>query len=59
VVGLGASAGLTVAIVYGVLAGIATLPGAVVLVADVVARRRLHVEVSEPEPRRAVEAVHG
>ena len=51
VVGLGAAAGLTVAIVYGVLAGVATLPGAVVLVADVVARRRLHVVVPEPEPQ--------
>ena len=49
VVGLGAAAGLTVAVVFGVLAGVATLPGAGVLVADVVARRRLHVLVSDPE----------
>jgi hypothetical protein len=49
VVGLGAAAGLTTAVVYGVLAGVATLPGAAVLVADVVARRRLHVLVADPE----------
>ena len=55
VVGLGAAAGLTVAVVYGVLAGVATLPGAVVLVADVVARRRLHVLVSDPESTLAPE----
>jgi hypothetical protein len=35
--------------VYGVLAGIATLPGALVLVADVAARRRLHVLAPEPD----------
>ncbi len=57
VVGLGAAAGLTVAVVYGVLAGLATLPGAVVLVADVAARRRLHVLVSEPEPAPVDEPV--
>jgi hypothetical protein len=49
VVGLGAAAGLTVAVVYGVLAGVATLPGAAVLAADVLARRRLHVLVADPE----------
>ena len=57
VVGLGAAAGLTVAIVYGVLAGVATLPGAVVLVADVVARRRLHVVVDPAAGARAGSAV--
>jgi len=55
VVGLGAAAGLTVAVVYGVLAGVATLPGAWVLVADVAARRRLHVLA--PEPRAVPEPV--
>jgi uncharacterized membrane protein YbhN (UPF0104 family) len=50
VVGLGAVTGLTVAVLYGVLAAVATLPGAVVLLADVAARRRLHVVVPEPQP---------
>jgi uncharacterized membrane protein YbhN (UPF0104 family) len=49
-VGLGAATGLTVAVLYGVLAAVATLPGAVVLLADVAARRRLHVVVPEPQP---------
>jgi glycosyltransferase 2 family protein len=39
-VGLGAATGLTVAVVYGVLAAVATLPGALVVLGDVVARRR-------------------
>jgi bacteriorhodopsin len=33
-VGLGAAHGVTVAVVYGVLALVATLPGAVILMAD-------------------------
>jgi nitrate reductase gamma subunit len=33
-VGLSAAAGVTVAVVYGVLALVATLPGAVILMAD-------------------------
>ena len=32
--GLGSAAGLTVSVVYGVLAAVATLPGALVLVGD-------------------------
>jgi uncharacterized membrane protein YbhN (UPF0104 family) len=39
-VGLGSADGLTVSVVYGVLATVATLPGAVVLLGDAVARRR-------------------
>ena len=51
--GLGSAAGLTVSVVYGVLAAIATLPGALVLVADAAARRtRATVDVHEPVPRR-------
>lgn len=38
-VGLGSSAGLTVSVVYGVVAAVSTLPGAVILVADAVSRR--------------------
>lgn len=57
VVDLGAAAGLTVAVVFGVLAGVATLPGAVVLMADVVARRRLHVVLAEPRAARPAEPV--
>ena len=37
--GLGSADGLTVSVVYGVLAAVATLPGAVVLVADALRRR--------------------
>ncbi len=43
---LGAAVGLTVSVVYGVLAAVATLPGALVLVGDAVGRRsRAKVEV--------------
>ena len=38
--GLGSTAGLTVSVVFGVLSAVATLPGALVLVADAVVRRR-------------------
>ncbi len=38
-VGLGSSAGLTVAVVYGVVAAVSTLPGAAILVVDAVTRR--------------------
>jgi glycosyltransferase 2 family protein len=38
-VGLGSSAGLTVAVVYGVVATVSSLPGALVLVADAATRR--------------------
>ena len=49
--GLGSAAGLTVSVVYGVLAAVATLPGALVLVGDAAARRtRATVEVPEPVP---------
>ena len=38
--GLGSATGLTVSVVFGVLSGVATLPGVGVLVADAVVRRR-------------------
>ncbi len=38
-IGAGSAAGITVAVVYGVVSAVATLPGAAVLVADAVARR--------------------
>ena len=38
--GLGSADGLTVSIVFGVLAGVATLPGLLVLLGDVVVGRR-------------------
>ncbi len=38
-VGLGSPAGLTVSVVYGVVAAVSTLPGAVILVVDAVTRR--------------------
>jgi uncharacterized membrane protein YbhN (UPF0104 family) len=48
--GLGSAVGLTVSVVYGVLAAVATLPGALVLVGDALARRnRAKVDVQEPE----------
>jgi hypothetical protein len=49
VAGLGSAAGLTVSVVYGVLAAVATLPGALVLVADAAARRT-HDTVEVPQP---------
>jgi uncharacterized membrane protein YbhN (UPF0104 family) len=54
--GLGSATGLTVSIVFGVLGAVATLPGAAVLLADAVVRRRTLVE----PPARALEEVgHG
>ena len=56
-VGLGAALGVTVAVVYGVLALVATLPGAVVLL---VARRRARDSArgpTEAQPERAGSAV--
>ncbi len=38
--GLGSTTGLTVSVVFGVLAGVATVPGVLVLLADAVVRRR-------------------
>ena len=38
--GLGSANGLTVSIVFGVLAAVATVPGLLVLLADAVVRRR-------------------
>lgn len=38
--GLGSTTGLTVSVVFGVLAGVATVPGVLVLLADGVVRRR-------------------
>jgi len=48
--GLGSAVGLTVSVVYGLLAAVVTLPGALVLVGDALARRnRAKVDVQEPE----------
>ena len=47
--GLGSAVGLTVSVVYGVLAAVATLPGALVLVADAAARRS-HAKVEPRDP---------
>ena len=57
-VGLGSAAGLTVSLVYGVLAAVATLPGALVLAGDAFARRtRATVEVREPAAAGELEGV--
>ncbi len=48
-VGLGAAQGVTVAVVYGVLALVATLPGAVLLVADHRAGSRHRIDRPAPE----------
>jgi hypothetical protein len=56
--GLGSAVGLTVSLVYGVLAAVATLPGALVLVGDALARRnRAKVELQEPEDASELEGV--
>jgi uncharacterized membrane protein YbhN (UPF0104 family) len=48
--GLGSAVGLTVSVVYGVLAAVATLPGALVLGGDALAwRNRAKVGAQEPE----------
>jgi uncharacterized membrane protein YbhN (UPF0104 family) len=52
--GLGSSDGLTVSIVCGVLATVATVPGLAVLLADVVVRRRAP---DAARPRRTLEEV--
>ncbi len=54
--GLSSADGLTVSVVFGVLSAVATVPGLVVLLADVVVRRR---RVPEPEPRTLEEVRHG
>jgi uncharacterized membrane protein YbhN (UPF0104 family) len=54
--GLGSADGLTVSIVFGVLAAVATFPGLLVLLADVVVRRRCP---AAPQPRTLEEARHG
>jgi uncharacterized membrane protein YbhN (UPF0104 family) len=55
-IGLGAASGLTVSVVYGVLAAVATLPGAVVLLADVLTRRTpAIVEAEESGPADRLE----
>ncbi|WP_151084723.1 lysylphosphatidylglycerol synthase transmembrane domain-containing protein [Nocardioides cynanchi] len=48
--GLGSAAGLTVSVVYGVLAAVATLPGAVVLGAEAVRGRGLRRAATPPAP---------
>jgi uncharacterized membrane protein YbhN (UPF0104 family) len=59
--GLGSAAGLTASVVYGVLAAVATLPGALVLVGDAWVRRtRVTVELREPVCAGQLEGVrHG
>lgn len=54
VVGLGAAAGLTVSVVFGVLSTVATLPGAVVLTVDAVRSR----SAVAARPDRALEEAH-
>ena len=48
--GLGSSTGLTVSIGFGVLAAVATVPGVLVLLADVVVVRRRRPAAAAPEP---------
>ena len=55
-VGLGAAAGVTTAVVYGVLVLVASLPGAVVLLVD---RRRVAPASAVPVPARLDGAVRG
>jgi uncharacterized membrane protein YbhN (UPF0104 family) len=54
--GLPSADGLTVSVVFGVLSAVATMPGLLVLLADVVVRRR---RAPEPAPRPLEEARHG
>ncbi|MGC4109470.1 MAG: lysylphosphatidylglycerol synthase transmembrane domain-containing protein [Nocardioides sp.] len=49
-VGLGSATGLTVSVLFGVLATVATVPGIAVLLADVEARRRRPLPVAESTP---------
>jgi uncharacterized membrane protein YbhN (UPF0104 family) len=51
--GLASADGLTVSIAFGVLSAVATVPGALVLVADVVVRRR-----PDGPPARVLEGAH-
>lgn len=55
--GLGSAHGLTVSIVFGVLAAVATLPGLLVLLADLVVRRRR--PAPQPGARTLEEARRG
>ncbi|MBF9133368.1 flippase-like domain-containing protein [Plantactinospora sp. S1510] len=57
-VGLTASAGLTIAVVYGVLAFVASLPGAGVLAVRWFAGRRAARRAVDPEPARSRRAGH-
>jgi uncharacterized membrane protein YbhN (UPF0104 family) len=62
--GLGAAQGLTTAVVYGVLALVASLPGALVLLRPMVAARRTKLAVPGPripvlEPATEMGRVHG
>jgi uncharacterized membrane protein YbhN (UPF0104 family) len=58
-VGLSAAAGVTVAVVYGVLALVATLPGAVVLVVGRQRDRDRARTPAEARPERVGSVVHG
>jgi uncharacterized membrane protein YbhN (UPF0104 family) len=53
--GLGSTDGLTVSVVFGVLAAVATLPGLLVLLADAVVRRR---RPTVPSRMRTLEEAH-
>jgi glycosyltransferase 2 family protein len=55
VAGLGSATGLTVSVVFGVLAAVATVPGLLVLAGDAVVRRRRPVDAV---PGRMLEAAH-
>jgi uncharacterized membrane protein YbhN (UPF0104 family) len=56
--GLASSDGLTVSVVFGVLSAVATVPGLVVLLGDVVVRRRRR-RVPQPEARALQEVRRG
>jgi hypothetical protein len=59
VVGLGSATGLTVSLAFGVLSAVATVPGALVLLADAALRRRSALTRAgsgpEPMPPRVLE----
>jgi hypothetical protein len=57
-VGLSAGQGVTVAVVYGVLALVATLPGAVLLLAGRGSRRDGASEPTEAQVERSAGVVH-
>ncbi|MGA8247738.1 MAG: hypothetical protein WB797_12605, partial [Nocardioides sp.] len=54
-VGLGSSAGLTVSVVYGVVAAVSTLPGAAILVGDAMTGRARTQATPPPVPADRLE----